>query len=182
MKTSLCILFFLFIICGCSKPNKIINYNSKYINEIDSLSNISKELKNKYSFEYITIREFDSDIGIRVSVKDSIFSDCKYFEINILNPIKSDFDSLSVFENIDKNSLFSDKLLIEILRIYIKIKANAIYLNERGIFIALENAITINHDDVESGLFVPHSGEIDSFNIIEKIEDKKLVYEETIPH
>ena len=35
---------------------------------------------------------------------------------------------------------------------------------------------------IESGLFVPHSGEIDSFNIIEKIEDKKLVYEETIPH
>ncbi|MBL0286699.1 MAG: hypothetical protein IPQ19_04610 [Bacteroidetes bacterium] len=141
MKTSLCILFFLFIICGCSKPNKIINYNSKYINEIDSLSNISKELKNKYSFEYITIREFDSDIGIRVSVKDSIFSDCKYFEINILNPIKSDFDSLSVLKILIKIVYFSAKLLIEILRIYIKNQGKCNLFERKGNFLLhCENA------------------------------------------
>ncbi len=184
MKISLSLICFLFIICSCSKRYKIIDFNSKYKNEIDSLSNLSLELKNKYSFESITIRRFELEIGIGVfvSYKNSRYVISRYFEINNLKLIKSDFDVYSVFEssnNIELNSLLSDKLLLEILRIYNKIEANAIFLTKKGIFIALENAITKNHDDVESGLFVPHSEKIDSFNIIEKINDKKFIYEET---
>jgi hypothetical protein len=185
MKMSFSVIFCLFVICGCSKRNKIINYNSKYKNEIDSLSNLSKELKNEYSFESIIIRKVDPELGIGVLIayKNYTYVNSRYFEINNLRLNKSNLDFCSAFEssnNIELDSLLSDKLLIEILRIYVKIKANAIYLNEKGIFIALENAITINHDDVESGLLVPHSEEIDSFNIIEKINDKKFIYEETL--
>jgi hypothetical protein len=92
LKNSFSILFFLFIICGCSKRNKIIDFNSKYENEIDSLSNLSLELKNEYSFESITIRKVDSDLGVGVffSYKNSRYMISRYFEINNLNLITSE--------------------------------------------------------------------------------------------
>ncbi len=181
------ILLSMLTLWGCNSENQMVAYYEKYKEDMDSIKEISKEFNKAYHFEYASLRELS--VGIRLSVHDKhpYKGIGEYFNTETFETIPFDAndtivcDSCTDEERKRYKALLVDSRLKTILRLYTKIKPDAIEITSEGVFFALGAPLKHpNKSEVEGGIFMPFGENFNRKLVVKKIDDNAYLYDTVI--
>lgn len=182
------ILLYMLTLWGCSSENQMVAYYEKYTSEMDSLKSLSKSFIDKYNFKSMSIRAQSKDIGIRLLVLTDDphkgtggYYNHETFELMPFSENTSVCDSCTIEERKKYEALRTDSTLKDILRLYTKIKPDAIKITSEGVFFALGSPLKHpNKSEVEGGILMPFGEDFNRNLVVKKIDENAYLYDTVV--
>lgn len=175
------------LLLGCNSEKKVVKYYQKYRTEIESIKDISQSFSNAYGFEYCSIRKLNVGIRLLVHDKHPDKGTGEYYDPKTLEPTPFSMadtticDSCTEEERERYRALLADSRLKELLRLYMRIKPDAIRITSDGVFFALGAPLKHpNKSEVEGGIFIPFGEEFFKGQVVKQIEGENAYLYDTV--
>lgn len=176
------ILLSMLTLWGCNSEKEMIDFYKKHDKDLIQVQKICKELQIEYKFESAVIRGGKEDMGFSMNIERPFKSIGYGFSNEDLSEMWFyPCDSCTTEERKKYEALRADSTLKTILRLYTKIKPDAIEITSEGVFFALGAPLKHpNKSEVEGGIFMPFGEDFNRKLVVRKIDDNAYLYDTVV--